>query len=66
MFRDILKTHIQMNHKNVPSAHTIFALFKCLLKKKYFDYAHLPYDLKNIKCLLKGEDCIPTSDKYLL
>ena len=40
MFCDIMKTHIQSNHKNVPSTHIIYSLFKYPLKKKDFAYAH--------------------------
>ena len=34
MFSDIMKMHIQSNHKNVPSKHIIYSLFKYPLKKK--------------------------------
>ena len=52
MFSDIMKTHI------------IYSLFKYPLKKKDFDYAHPPYDPKFTKCLLRGEGCIHTANKY--
>ena len=64
MFSDIMKTHIQSNHKNVPSTHIIYSLFKHPLKKKYFEYAHPPYNPKCTKCLLRVEGCIQTADKY--
>ena len=51
------------NHKNVPSTHIIYSLFKYPLKKKDFDYAHPPYDLKCTKCLLRVEGCIKTAEK---
>ena len=40
MFSDIMKTYIQSNHKNVPSTHITYSLFKYPLKKKDLDYAH--------------------------
>ena len=64
MLSDIMKTHIQSNHKNVPSTHIIYSLLKYPLKKKDFDYAHSPYDSKFTKCLLRGEGCIHTAPKY--
>ena len=63
-FSVIMKMHIQSNHKNVPSTLIIYSLFKYLLKKKDFAYAHLPYDPKCTKCLLRVEGCIQTADKY--
>ena len=46
--------------------HIIYSLFKYPLKTNDFDFdfAHSPYDPKFTKCLLKGEGCIHTADKY--
>ena len=60
---DIVKTHIQINHKQVPPIHIICLLFKYLLKKD-FDYANPPYDPKLTKCVLRGEGCKHTADNF--
>ena len=35
MFSDIVKTHIQSYHKNIPSTHLLYFLFKYPLKKDF-------------------------------
>ena len=66
MFSDIMKTHIQRKPHNVPSTHIIYYPFKYPLQKKNFDCAHPQYDPKFTKCLLRGEGCIHTANKYFL
>ena len=52
-----MNTHIQSAHKKFNQPSSAYSLSMPSLHKRYFTYAHPPYEASFTKCLLRGVDC---------